>query len=279
LTFCLGIRVRDGLVGLADTRVTSGNEVIVARKLASFHHEKRSVFIMTSGLRSVRDKALTYFDEAWSQGDPALDRLFKVVNLFAAQLRKVATEDRESVERSGLQFNMHALIGGQCEHDSEHRLYLLYPQGNWVEVGEGTAYSIIGASGYGKPVLDRTLKPHDPMRFALKVGFLAFDSTRISAADVDFPIDVLLYSKGSFRMIEHRFEKTDLMEISNWWQERLRHSVNELPRQWMERVFAKLGPEAEVLGMDTARRPASSPLQAAAGQGEEEQQQQQQRDQ
>jgi hypothetical protein len=31
------------------------------------------------------------------------------------------------------------------------------------------------------------------MRFALKVSCLAFDSTRISAADVDFPIDVVLY--------------------------------------------------------------------------------------
>lgn len=271
MTFCLGIRVRDGLVGLADTRVTSGNEVITARKVSTFHQGKRSVFIMTSGLRSVRDKALTYFDDAWSRTDASCDRLFKVVNLFAAQLRKVAEEDREFLERSGLAFNLHALVGGQCENDPDHKLYLVYPQGNWVEVGEGTAYSIIGASGYGKPVLDRTLKPQDPMRFALKVGFLAFDSTRISAADVDFPIDVMLYSKGSFRMIEHRFEKADLMEISNWWQDRLRQSVNELPRQWMERVFSKLGPEAEIIGMDTVLRPAPPSIQAAAAQEQQQQ--------
>ena len=94
MTFCLGIRVKDGVVALADTRVTSGNEVIVARKVSTFHQEKRAAFIMTSGLRSVRDKAITYFDEAWSRPDPALDRLFKVVNLFAAQVRKVADEDR-----------------------------------------------------------------------------------------------------------------------------------------------------------------------------------------
>ena len=269
MTFCLGIRVKDGLVALADTRVTSGNEVIVARKVSTFHQEKRAAFIMTSGLRSVRDKAITYFDEAWSRPDPALDRLFKVVNLFAAQVRKVAEEDRVSLERSGFQFNLHALIGGQMENDLEHKLYLVYPQGNWVEVGEGTAYSIIGAAGYGKPVLDRTLKPHDSMRFALKVGFLAFDSTRISAADVDFPIDVVLCSKGSFRLIEHRFEKTDLQEISSWWQERLRHSVNELPRQWMERIFSKLGPDGESLGMDATLRqapPMPPNVQAAAQQ-------------
>ncbi|HXX92149.1 MAG TPA: peptidase [Planctomycetota bacterium] len=275
MTFCLGIRVKDGLVALADTRVTSGNEVIVARKVATFQKERRSVFIMTSGLRSVRDKAITYFDEAFSNADSGLDRLFKVVNLFAGQIRKVAEEDRPALERSGLQFNIHALIGGQCENDAEHRLYMVYPQGNWVEIGEGTAYSIIGASGYGKPVLDRTLKPEDSMRFALKVGFLAFDSTRISAADVDYPIDVVLCTRGSYHLIEHRFEKTDLMEISSWWQERLRQSVNELPRQWMERVFVKLGPEAASIGMETALRPpppAAPKSQAAATQEGQQQQ-------
>jgi putative proteasome-type protease len=273
MTFCLGIRVRDGLVGLADTRITSGNEIIVARKLATFTQEKRAVFIMTSGLRSVRDKVITYFDDLWSKPDPSLDRLFKVVNLFASQVRRVAEEDRGALERSGLQFNIHALIGGQMENDPEHKLYLVYPQGNWVEVGEGTAYSIIGASGYGKPVLDRTLKPSDPMRFALKVGFLAFDSTRISAADVDFPIDVVLCSKGSYKLIEHRFEKSDMLEISNWWQDRLRHSVNELPRQWMERVFAKLGPEAELIGMDTVMRPGAPGKHQAAAEQQNQQQQ------
>lgn len=268
MTFCLGVRVRDGLVALADTRITTGNEVISARKVATFHQEKRSLFIMTSGLRSVRDKALTYFEEAWSRADPGVDRLFKAVNLFTAQVRRVSTEDRMALEQSGLQFNLHALVGGQMENDAEHKLYLVYPQGNWVEIGDGTAYSIIGTSGYGKPVLDRTLKNTDSMRFALKVGFLAFDSTRISAADVDYPIDVVLCAKDSFRMIEHRFEKADLMEISSWWQDRLRQSVNDLPRQWMERAFSKFGPAGDLIGQATALRPAP---QAVAAQEQQQQ--------
>src|SRR5436853_138806 len=86
--------------------------------------------------------------------------------------------------------------------DVRHRLYLIYPQGNWVEVDSGTPYQIIGASGYGKPVLDRTLKYEDSLRFALKVGCLAFDSTRISAANVDFPLDVVLYLRDRYQMIE-----------------------------------------------------------------------------
>lgn len=77
------------------------------------------------------------------------------------------------------------------------------------------------------------------MRFAFKVGCLAFDSTRISAADVDFPIDIVLYARDSYRIIEHRYEKDDLLEISNWWQDRLRRSVNDLPSEWIERVFSQ----------------------------------------
>jgi putative proteasome-type protease len=81
------------------------------------------------------------------------------------------------------------------------------------------------------------------MRFALKVGCLAFDSSRISAAGVDFPIDVLLYARNTYHIVEYRYEKEDLQDVSTWWQERLRHSVNELPSEWIERAFSKLLPK------------------------------------
>jgi putative proteasome-type protease len=122
------------------------------------------------------------------------------------------------------------------EHDKEHKLYLLYPQANWVEVSSGTPYCIIGETGYGKPILDRTLKYNDSMHYALKVGCLAFDSTRISAANVDFPIDVVVYKRDSFDLVCHRYEKQDLIEISNWWQERLRESVRLLPSGWLDSI-------------------------------------------
>ena len=252
MTFCLGMNVRDGLVGIADTRVTSGNECITARKVEVYQQDHHTLFIMTSGLRSLRDKALTYFEESMSESEQPFDRVFKAVNCLAAQIRRVSQEDKEALDESGLSFNIHALVGGQCGKDSEHKLYLLYPQGNWVEIGQGTPYHIIGASGYGKPVLDRTLKYHDSMRFAFKVGCLAFDSTRISAADVDFPIDVVLYVRDTFQIIEHRYQKDDLLALSNWWQDRLRHSVNELPSDWLEDAFSKLTPPPEGRGSPAA---------------------------
>jgi putative proteasome-type protease len=57
---------------------------------------------------------------------------------------------------------------------------------------------------------------------------------------VDFPIDLLLYKRGSFDLIEHRFERKDLVQISDWWQERMRCAVNELPAEWVEKTFSKL---------------------------------------
>lgn len=241
MTFCLGMSVEEGLVGIADTRITSGNEVITARKIKTFAVANGQVFMMTSGLRSVRDKTLTYFEEEVEVDNlEDCNRLYKVVNKLSESIRKVAFEDKTSLVESGLGFDIHALVGGRMSADKGHKLYLVYPEGNWVEIGRNTPYYIIGARGYGKPVLDRTLVYKDSLLFALKVGCLAFDSTRISASGVDFPIDVVLYYNETGELVEHRYEFEDFLEISNWWQERLRGSVEALPSEWIENVASKL---------------------------------------
>ena len=74
MTFCAGLRVRDGLIGIADTRVTTSTEHIVARKMTTYHNFGYDMFIMTSGLRSVRDKTLTYFDEFIQETDEKFDK-------------------------------------------------------------------------------------------------------------------------------------------------------------------------------------------------------------
>ncbi len=241
MTFCLGINLASGLIGIADTRVVTGTERITSRKLWTSPDPEQPFFLMSSGLRSVRDKVVTYFEESLATQAEPIDRVFKAVNLYAQQVRRVADEDRAALVASGFRFDSQTLIGGQLSADPEHRLFLVYPEGNWVEVGQGTPYQIIGETGYGKPILDRTLKFEDSMRFAFKVGCLAFDSTRISAADVDFPIDVVLYVKNSGKLVEHRYAREDLQQVSSWWQERLRSSIDALPAEWIEQAFSKLG--------------------------------------
>ncbi len=140
MTFCLGINVQEGLIGIADTRITSGNEWLTARKVSVYEQEQGAMFIMTSGLRSVRDKALTYFEEAWDEREEPFARLYEAVNLFAAQVRRVDEEDRESLAKAGLKLNVHALIGGQMSKDGTHKLYLMGSSDILVARERGSAH-------------------------------------------------------------------------------------------------------------------------------------------
>lgn len=243
MTFCAAFKIEEGLVGISDTRLTSGTERTTARKVTIHQHGKHSMFLMTSGLRSVRDKALTYFEEVAEESETNFDKLYKAVNAFATQVRRVAAEDKEALKESGLDFNLFSIVGGQLENDKEHKLYMLYPQGNWVEVGKGSPYFLIGESSYGKPIIDRVLRYESSMDMALKLAYLAFDSTRISAVDVDFPIDVVLYKRDSFEIVQHRFERQDLQHLPELWQESLRKSVEEMPNEWVNVALAKLLPK------------------------------------
>ena len=246
MTFCLGIKVSEGLVGIADTRVISGNENISARKISVYQQsEGSSLFLMTSGLRSVRDKAVTYFEDQSAYTGGALRPAVQGRQRFRLADPQGLVRGQGGAGGQWAHFNIYCLMGGRMSADDEPKLYLIYPQGNWVEIGQETPYHIIGSPGYGKPVLDRTLKYSDSMRFALKVGCLAFDSTRISAADVDFPIDVvLLFNDG--RLVQRRFEQEELSEISDGWQERLRNSVTNLPSTWLDRFFEGIDGRPEI---------------------------------
>jgi putative proteasome-type protease len=92
------------------------------------------------------------------------------------------------------------------------------------------------------------LTHHDPILYAFKLGVLAFDATRLCASNVDYPIDLVLYRRGSYELVEHRYEREDLNQISRWWQERMRCAVDELPSKWVEAAFSKLGGPGEPPG-------------------------------
>ncbi len=237
MTYCVGIKVKSGIVGISDTRITSGTETTRAKKVFTVNKDKHSFFLMTSGLRSVRDKAITYFKEIIDENDESFNKLYKAVNAFAAQVKRAAKEDKASLEEAGLSFNLFALVGGQLQDDEEHKVYLLYPEGNWVEVSEGSPFMIIGNKGYGKPILDRVLDYDSSMKYALKAAFLSFSSTRVSANDVDYPIDVVYYEKDSFEIVEKRFDREELQSVSDIWQKELIDAVDNLPDQWVEKMF------------------------------------------
>ncbi|HSF52368.1 MAG TPA: hypothetical protein VLA71_01375 [Algoriphagus sp.] len=237
MTFCLGIKTKNGLVGLSDTRITSGSETTTSKKVFTVNKRKHSFFIMTSGLRSVRDKAITYFSEVIDHQDDSFSKLYQAVNEFGNQVKIVAKEDKSFLEEAGFQFNLFSIIGGQLEDDSEPKLYLLYPQGNWIEIRRGTPFVIIGNTGFGNPVLRRSLQYDDSLEYALKCAFLAFDATRISANDVDFPIDTVILKNDEYFIKEKRFEQKELEHVSAFWNSRLKNAIAELPSEVLSSAF------------------------------------------
>ena len=102
-------------------------------------------------------------------------------------------------------FNIHTLIGGQMGADSQHRLFLIYPEGWGGDRTRTRPYQIIGNSGFGKPISWSAPSPI-PTRCFMLLSWASWpsDATRLCAADVDFPIDLLLYTRGTFEMVEHR---------------------------------------------------------------------------
>jgi putative proteasome-type protease len=149
----------------------------------------------------------------------------------------VADEDRAILKAEGYNFNLHAIVGGQMAKDEEHKLFLVFPEGNWIEINEGLRYQIIGNSNYGKPLLNRSLSYETSVEDALKLGFLSFDATQVSASDVDYPIDVIVYHKDSFHIIEHRLEQGQMDTISKQWNSLLKTSVDNLSDDWVKEIL------------------------------------------
>ena len=218
MTFCLGIKCADGLVAIADTRITSGSEVSTAKKIAVHQGERDTMFVLTSGLRSVRDKAITYFEERLRQNGGEFARSYQAVNALAEEMRRVYNEDNDWLLKANLIFDLHCIVGTQLTEDEEPHLYLLYPQGNWVEVSRGTPYLIIGETRFGKPILDRALRYEASLEEALRLGILSFNSTQASSADVGPPVDALIYPNDSFAPRERRFDAVELEPVAKFWQ-------------------------------------------------------------
>lgn len=237
MTFCIGIRVREGVVALADTQIVRGDEVSSKAKLAILRHDGRSVLHMTSGLRSIRDKAATRLEDELAARQEPFTKLHELVSAYGEQLKRVRQEDGESMEMSGLTFNSHAIIGGQLRDDDEPGLFLVYPEGNWISATRDAPAFNIGRSSYGKPIIDRLLHFDTPLPRAVALAYLAFDATRESVVDVDFPIDVVVTRAGT--MHQRRFGRDDLAEAHRFWNEALRDSLERVPMGWASELWSE----------------------------------------
>jgi putative proteasome-type protease len=55
---------------------------------------------------------------------------------------------------------------------------------------------------------------------------------------VDYPIDVVVYEKGSFKTKELRLYKEDMQQISDDWNLSLRNSLQTINEDWMKTLLS-----------------------------------------
>jgi putative proteasome-type protease len=227
MTYCIAIKSKTGVVALSDTRISSGLGVSTSKKIKTYQENGNSFFIMSSGLRSIRDKVIHLFEDEL-EGKPS-DKLYKIANLVGNAVKQARVEDLEQLQQSKFIFDAHFIIGGQCSKDKRSSIFLVFPEGNWVEVSDESPYSIIGNTGFGKPILRRLLHEDITFDLAIKAAYLSFDATFKNASDVDFPLDFALYRNNTFDIQELRKTEDELKETSTQWNTMLLNAANDLP--------------------------------------------------
>jgi putative proteasome-type protease len=236
MTYCLGIRTKQGLVMASDSRTNAGyDQINVCSKMYQFVEEDERVFVvLCSGNLSLTQSIITLLQRDFDQGAglASVATLYDGVRVVGEQVRRVAAMDRAALERDDFKFNVHLLVGGQVRGERPN-LYLIYPQGNPMAATEESPYLQIGECKYGRPILDRGVRYElTTLAEAAKYALLSLDSTMRSNITVGPPIDLLVYANDELRIrLRRRFtaEDADYRDIHMRWERTLRKGVMELP--------------------------------------------------
>lgn len=236
MTYCLGIMTHQGLVLASDSRTNAGmDQVNTCRKMHPFVKEGERVFVvLTSGNLSVSQSIVTLLGRDFDEGKglASVGSFYDAARVVGEQVRRLASIDREALERDKVLFNIHILLGGQIAGEPPH-LYLIYPQGNPVSASEESPYLQIGESKYGRPILDRGVRFHlTTLDEAVKFALISLDSTMRSNVTVGPPIDLIAYRAGELRVSRYRrfnAKDPDLHRIQTQWEHSLRRAVLDLP--------------------------------------------------
>ena len=68
------------------------------------------------------------------------------------------------------------MLGGQIG-GGEPTLFLIYPEGNFVEATDDTPFFQIGEMKYGRPILVRAFDPSSGFENAVRLLLVSYDST------------------------------------------------------------------------------------------------------
>ncbi|MEL6887755.1 MAG: peptidase [Pseudomonadota bacterium] len=237
MTYCVGMVLDRGLVFMSDTRTNAGlDNISTFHKM--FHWEapgERMLTLMTAGNLATTQAVVSLLEErskAPDDREPALlsvPSMFQAARLVADTLREVIA-DQAGEGQSADAFGATMILGGQIA-GGPPRMFLIYPEGNFIESGEDTPFFQIGEMKYGRPILVRAFDPAMGFEEAIKLLLVSFDSTLKANLTVGMPFDYHVYDEGSLvKGQTGRIERDDpyFAEISQGWGDALKNALDSL---------------------------------------------------
>ena len=156
--------------------------------------------------------------------------MLKVARIVGDTLARVRgdVDEKLAAMRQGATASM--IVAGQ-RRGGVMRMFLIYPEGNFIEATDDTPFLQIGEHKYGKPILDRVVKPTTSLADAQKAVLLSMDSTLRSNLSVGMPLDLAVIAKDSFTVgTRRRIEAgdADFRAMSEAWSNALRESFRAI---------------------------------------------------
>ena len=240
MTYCVGMMLDRGLVLMSDTRTNSGvDNISVFPKM--FHWEvpgKRIIAIMTAGNLATTQYVISQLEERNKAPKDRHNTLLEAPTMFqvAAIVGKLLNEtirERQSFngqDGSG-KFTASMIVAGQIE-DMEPRLFMIYPEGNFIEASYDTPFFQIGETKYGRPIILRGYDKGMSFEDAVKLMMVSFDSTLKANLSVGLPLDMMVIEKDNHSPLHtKRITAADpyFQKISSSWGEALKKAFYSLP--------------------------------------------------
>ena len=238
MTYCVGVLLKDGIVLASDSRTHAGvDDFSSFCKMTVFERPGDRVLVLLSSGNLAGTQAvisvLTQNGNA-DQGPRSLwgaRTMFDAACVVSDAMRAIESRDKVHLEKNDLSFNASFILGGQISGEPM-RLFRIYAEGNFIEVGTDTPFLQTGETKYGKPIMDRVIDPSTSLSDAAKCVLVSFDSTMRSNLSVGKPIDLLCYERDTLGVRKRRrFEHGDpyFGALSKKWSEGVRAAFKELP--------------------------------------------------
>jgi putative proteasome-type protease len=237
LTYCLALRLHEGLVFLADTRTNAGvDDVGTYRKMHVLAPTPDRLFVIESaGSLATTQEVLDRIRRDLA-ADDAAESLATVGHLFEAALylgrlsHEVASAHREALGEVGADGTATFILGGHVGSEPPDIL-LVYPEGNYIRASDERPFLQIGESKYGKFMLELAIQADVDLVTAAKIALGSMMSTASANLSVGPPYDVGIYLNDTRTISEFRIESHSplLDKLSKVWERQLLNGIAELP--------------------------------------------------